>query len=242
MSNLFGFSTETAAGGGDFMPVCKYDARSGRLFRIDRVNTGNGFQSEPVDITSIFKAVVDFENMQVGWIDFPVGSAPSFVLVPFADFTAGKIALPQKPSEKHKNGLRFTLKLGKACGGDKPLREMAGTAKAFLSGVEEVCQEYIKTKAQYAGQLPVLELVSTMPVKSGSGQASSTNYRPKFRISGWAPRPADLVAKPVPIAGAPVEHLPAPTAAPSTGATVVPPNVMQGVPAPAVQMADDDFG
>ena len=91
MSNLFGFSTETSAGGGDFTPVCKYDARSGRLFRIDRVNTGNGFQSEPVDITSIFKAVVDFENMQVGWIDFPTGSAPSFVLVPFADFMAGKI-------------------------------------------------------------------------------------------------------------------------------------------------------
>ena len=238
MSNLFGFSTETSAGGGDFTPVCKYDARSGRLFRIDRVNTGNGFQSEQVDITSIFKAVVDFENMQVGWIDFPVGSAPSFVLVPFADFMAGKIALPAKPSDKHKNGLRFTLKLGKACGGDKPLREMAGTAKAFLSGVEEVCQEYLKTKAQYAGQLPVLELASTLPVKSGSGQTTSTNYRPKFRISGWAPRPVDLVATPVPLAGSPVEPLP--QTAPATGATVVPPNVMKGVPAP--QMADDDFG
>ncbi len=240
MSNLFGFSTETSAGGSDFMPICKYDARSGRLFRMERVNTGNGFVSEQVDITSTFKAVVDFENMSVGWIDFPLGSAPSFVLVPFFDFLAGKIALPQQPSTKHKNGLRFTMKLGKDCGGERPVREMAGTAKAFLSGVEEVCQEYLKQRDLHKGQLPVLVLFSTLPVKTGSGQTTSTNYRPKFMINGWVNRPADLVAMPVPLAGAPVEHLP--ITPPATGSTVVPPNVMRGVPAPATQMADDDFG
>ena len=36
MSNVFGFSTEPSAGG-DFTPIIKYDARAGRIFRVDRV-------------------------------------------------------------------------------------------------------------------------------------------------------------------------------------------------------------
>ena len=50
----------------------------GGVFRIDRLDTGNGFENNPVDITAIFKAIVDFDNVEVGWMDFPVGSAPSF--------------------------------------------------------------------------------------------------------------------------------------------------------------------
>ena len=79
--SVFGFSTEPSQGG-DFTPIIKYDARAGRIFRVDRVQTTNGFESEQVDITQIFKAVVDFENIQCGWIDFPANSAPSFVLNP----------------------------------------------------------------------------------------------------------------------------------------------------------------
>ena len=69
--NVFGFSTEMS-GGGDFTPIVKYDSRAGRIFRVDRVQTNDGFVSDPVDITQGFKAVFDFENIEVGWIDFPV--------------------------------------------------------------------------------------------------------------------------------------------------------------------------
>lgn len=226
-ANVFGFSTEpgTAA---DFTPICKYDARAGRIFRVDRLDTGNGFESNPVDITQIFKAVVDFENIQCGWIDFPVGSAPSFALAPMGT------KLPDRPSAKHKNGIRFLLKLNKACGGDKPVRELAGTSKAFLQGIEELYAEYDREKAKYPNKLPVIVLVSTTPIKSGSGQNVSTNYRPKFRIDGWAPRPEDLVhirettsTTPPPSSGT----------APSTGSTIAPPPG-----ASTTTTADDDFG
>jgi hypothetical protein len=234
--SVFGFSTEPSAGG-DFTPIVKFDARAGRVFRVDREQTADGFVSNPVDITQIFKAVVDFENVETGWMDFPPGSAPSFVLVQLNELSNGK-SLPERPSPRHKNGIRFLLKLNKACGGDKPVREMAGTAKTFLAGVEEVYNEYLRERAKYPGQLPVVELASTMPVKSGSGAQQSTNYRPVFKISGWAQRPADLVyLRP---STAPVEPLkPTP---PATGAqTVPPPNVMrQNGSQP--QMADDDFG
>jgi len=231
----FGFSTEPSAGG-DFTPICKYDARAGRVFRVDREQAGDGFVSNPVDITAIFKAVVDFENVETGWMDFLPGSAPSFALVSLADLTSGKITLPDRPGPKHKNGIRFLLKRNKACGGDKPVRELAGTSKAFLGGVEEVFTEYERTRAQYPGQLPVIELASTTPVKSGSGSTQSTNYRPTFRISGWAKRPEDLIyLRP---SAAPVEPLK--QTPPATGGQTVPPPNKMRVEQP--QMADDDFG
>jgi hypothetical protein len=226
--SVFGFSTEPSAGG-DFTPICKYDARAGRIFRVDRLDTGSGFESNPVDITPIFKAVVDFENVECGWIDFPAGSAPSFALAPMGS------RLPDRPSAKHKNGIRFLLKLNKTCGGDKPVRELAGTSKAFLQGIEELYAEYDREKAKYPKKLPVITLVSTTPVKSGSGQNISTNYRPTFKIDGWAVRPEDLVHIPPATNGA----APAGATAPSTGSTIAPP---PGGATTATTADDDDFG
>jgi hypothetical protein len=225
--SVFGFSTEPSTGG-DFMPIVKYDARAGRLFRMDRVDTGNGFTNDAVDITSNFKAIVDFENIEVGWIDFPAGSAPNFSLVPMGN------QLPDRPSPRHKNGIRFILKLAKDCGGAKPIREIAGTSKAFLSGVEEVYSAYQAEKAANAGKLPVIVLEKTTPIKSGSGEKQSTNYRPSFKISGWAPR-GDLIFEPK---GHPQQSTNSQQSSPpATGSTKV------EAPAKQAEMADaDDFG
>jgi hypothetical protein len=223
--SVFGFSTEPSTGG-DFLPIVKYDARAGRFFRMDRVDTGNGFGNDAVDITSSFKAMVDFENVEVGWINFPAGSAPHFALVPMGT------QLPSKPSEFHKNGIRFMLKLGKDCGGDKPIREIAGTSKAFLSGIEAAFTAYQAQKAANPGKLPVLTLEKTTPIKSGSGDRQSTNYQPTFKISGWAPR-GDLEFQPK-VWAAPLQVAATP---PSTGSTVVAPPK-----AAAPEMADADFG
>lgn len=212
--SVFGFSTAPSAGG-DFMPIVKYDARAGRIFRMDRVDSGNGFTNDPVDITSNFKAMVDFENIEVGWIDFPAGSAPSFSLVPMGT------ALPDRPSAKHKNGVRFVLKLAKDCGGDKPIREIAGTSKAFLSGIEAVYTAYSQMKGENPGKLPVIVLEKTTPIKSGSGEKQSTNYQPTFRIAGWAPR-GDLVFQPKTGDATPSAQAAAKTP-PETGSTRVEP-------------------
>jgi hypothetical protein len=222
-ANVFGFSTEPSTAA-DFTPIVKYDARAGRMFRVDRLDTGNGFENNPVDITQGFKAIFDFENVEVGWLNFTPGAAPDLRLV-----AMGK-QLPDRPSPTHKNGIRLLVKLTKACGGDKPVREIAGTSKAFLSGVEAVYAEYAKEKAKYPGQLPVLVLEKTTPVKSGSGERQSTNYHPTFRIDGWMPRPADLIH-------IRKEQAPPAATAPSTGSTAVPP------PGAAASTADDnDFG
>jgi hypothetical protein len=228
----FGFSTETSAGG-DFTPIVKYDARSGRMFRIDRIQGVDGFDNDPIDITATFKACFDLEGVETGWMLFAPGTPPSLKLIPLAVLDAGG-TYPEKPTPDHKPGVRFMLKLSPKCGGDKPVREIAGQSKAFLQAVEELYAQYEREKPQHPGDLPVVELVRTVPVKS----AQSTNYKPEFRISGWAKRPADLTPREP--SRAPVEPLR--MTPPATGAqTVPPPNVMR-TQAPAPQMADDDFG
>ena len=71
-----GFNLESNSGGGNFLPICKFDARSGRMFRRDRDNGEN----VDVDITKTFKAVIDFENLEVGFINFNTGGAPHFAM------------------------------------------------------------------------------------------------------------------------------------------------------------------
>ena len=226
--SVFGFST-AASTGEDFTPIIKYDARAGRIFRMDSVqNSSGGFSKDAVDITSSFKAIVDFENVEVGWINFPAGSAPDFALVKMGT------QLPDRPSPNHKNGVRVLLKLAKDCGGAKPIRELAGTSKAFLSGIEAAYNAYLSEKGANPGKLPVLALEKTTPIKSGSGEKTSTNYQPTFKIAGWAPR-GDLVFQPK---GEAAPATAPASSAPSTGSTRVEPPKAAAEP----ELETSDFG
>ncbi len=55
---------------GDIIPFVKYDARAGRFFRNDRTETNGAYSNNAVDITSNFKAVMDLENLEVGYLLF----------------------------------------------------------------------------------------------------------------------------------------------------------------------------
>lgn len=184
MSNVFGFSTAPSQGG-DFLPVLRYDARAGRFFRVDRLDQGQGFQSVLTDITDNVKFIADFDNLEVGWINLQPGMPPSFALVPMGQ------RFPDRPTEQHKQGVRFLVKLTKECAGPdgKQIREVIGTARAFLAGVEAAYLEYQKYRDANKGKLPVLTMERAVPVKTGGGVATSTNYSPVFRLAAkWAPR------------------------------------------------------
>jgi hypothetical protein len=213
--SVFGFNTQ-GGGGGDFMPVVKYDARAGRIFRVDRENVGGQWTTEPTDITRSFKAVFDLANLETGWIDFNTGSAPAFALAKIGD------PLPGKPTPGAKNGIRVIVKLGKDCGGDKPIREMASSAKAFLQGMEDLYVAYQKEAAANPDKLPVVVLEDTLPIKSGSGDKQSTNYKPLFKIVSWTAR-GDLVWSPKNGAPTPIGPTVASAGAPDTGSTRVDP-------------------
>lgn len=209
-----GFTYST--GGGDFTAIMKYDARAGRMFREDRKqDAGGAWVKDSVDVTHNFKAVFDFENIEVGYINFPQGGAPDFCLVGLGD------PYPQRPTPNHAQGVRFMLKLAKDTAGDgAAIREIAGTSASFRMGVDELHNAYEAGKAANPGKLPIVALKSTLPVTSGSGAKKSTNYQPVFEIVGWAARPEDLVFAPKARTKQQAAQ-PAAATAPSTGSTPV---------------------
>lgn len=180
-----GISTEAGSSEG-FMGYVQYDAKAGRAFRPDRTQDSAGnWETNKVEITNEFVAVMDFENLKVGWIAYPAASAPIMHLVPLGQ------PLPPKPEgDKFKQGFQMILKLGKDCGGD--VRTFSHTAKAVLGPIDELHDAYVKGVKSNPGKLPIVKLVKTTPVTSGSGDKKSTAYHPTFEIVKWVDRPPEL--------------------------------------------------
>lgn len=179
-----GLQTESG-GGGDFADIIKYDARAGRMFRVDRTQGANGWETNNVEITNGFTFVPDLDNVQVGYALFAAGVAPSFTMVPLGD------PMPHKPSDQHKQGFKLMSKLGKDSGGD--LRELASCAKTVIGAISALHDEYTAGQAANPGKLPVVALTGSTPVVSTGQGKSSTNYAPVFQIVKWVDRPAELV-------------------------------------------------
>ena len=152
--------------GGDYLPVLKYDARAGRLFRMDRDEVTG--EQDPVDITEAFEAAVDFAHGEAGWCWFQAGQAPDFVMVPIGE------ALPPQPTKNHKQGVRLRLLLSsKAAGGKERLRELATTARSALAGLSALHDSWEAGHEANPGKVVVVRLASVKPVASSGGSRPS---------------------------------------------------------------------
>jgi len=216
-----GLNFSSGNGGGDIIPIVKYDARAGRLSKRDYV----GGQYVNTDITSNFMAVADFENIETGWLSFATGGAPDMAVARFGD------PIPAQPSADHKQGIRMLIQLSSKLDGS--VREMASNAKAFLRGVDALHTAYLEGVKQNPGKLPVITLKDTVASTTGEGARKSTNYIPNFEIVKWVDRPEKLVYTPKARAAAPAVSSP-----PATGSEKF------AAPAPAATTVDDedDFG
>jgi hypothetical protein len=172
----------------NFLPLCKYDARTGTFYLQDRVQVDSNWQTTQRDVTDNFRAAFDLENLQVGWLRFPKGSAPECRLVPVGE-DAG-----DAPSDDWREGLRVLLKMSPALGGD--VRELMSTALSLWNGIDTLHDEYLAGAADHSGELPMVVLSEVRQTKSRSG----TNYTPVFEIADWIQRPADL-SGPMPRSG-----------------------------------------
>jgi hypothetical protein len=178
----------STADAGHRQPIIKYDARAGRLFRVDRSDDSGRWESNPVEITSVFQAVFDLENIETGWLHFPTGGAPDIRTVKIGS------ALPDRPTDKHRTGYRLMMLLGKQAGGD--VREMAANAAVSITGMDLLHDAYMASPDMKQGLLPVVRLSGTVPVvttgKNNGQPVSSTNYQPVWQIVKWVPRPVEL--------------------------------------------------
>jgi hypothetical protein len=197
-------------GGGEIQPYVNYDAKAGRMFRVDRSQDGSGaWLTDKVEITNTVQMVMDLANIKVGWINYTAqGPVRKLVVI-------GKEPIPPRPDDKNaegkfafKQGFEVQLLLDKASGGGAP-RVFGSAAMSVIEAMDALHDTYSGAAESKAGKLPIVKIARVQPIKAGQ----STNYKPEFAIVGWVDRPAALV-EPV-VAAAPA------AVAPSTGSTVV---------------------
>lgn len=226
-----GLSTGSA-GGGEIQPFVKYDAKAGRLFRVDRAQGSDGaWATNNVEITNVAQMVIDLSNIRVGWINY-TSQGPVRRLV-----VLGKEPLPARPDDKDtqgklvfKQGFEVDLMLNKDAGGG-PVRLLGSTAGCVIEAMDALHDAYSNAAEAKAGKLPIVKITDVQPVKSGQ----ATNYKPTFSIINWIDRPAAF-------AGATKAASAQANTPPATGSTVVPPPP-QFVPQQAPAMAGaQDFG
>jgi hypothetical protein len=171
----------------EYTGLTRFDARGGVMNRVDRKqdDTGN-WSNDLVDITGSFEAVVDMEGLETGWINLTTGVAPDFRMVPL-----GAKAEPC-PGDAFKEGFRLRMKLLNGAGDD--VREFSSTSKAVWKSVDELHDAYLAGRDSHPAELPVVMIKEVVQVRT----ASSTNYRPIFRIARWGRRPAELAVSPTP--------------------------------------------
>lgn len=203
---------QTSSNGGDFLPTVRYDARAGRLFKIERAQGANGWESTPVDITNPAPMfAIDMGTIDVGWVHFSA-TGPNFVMVPLGQ------PLPAQPSKDHKQGFRVKLS-GRVLDG---VRELSATAKCVLASMDDLHTRYEAAPEAATGKIPVVKLAGTTAVVTKGPQGNTTAYAPVFEIVQWTERSPEMGERTVPAPGAlppkaaqPSNHVPPPTARPA---------------------------
>jgi len=85
--------------GGDIKPFIKYDAKAGRLFRVDRVQQNDGtYATDTVEITDTAQMAIDLANIRVGWINYTTQGPVRRLVV------LGKEPIPPRPEDKNAEG------------------------------------------------------------------------------------------------------------------------------------------
>ncbi|HJU20606.1 MAG TPA: hypothetical protein VJ770_29505 [Stellaceae bacterium] len=180
---------------GDFADVIKYDARAGRLFRID-YDPGTK-DKEAVDITSPPPSfAIDFGSLEVGYAKY-TSQGPSYVMVPVGQ------PLPEQPAEAERDeNAKLTFRpafrvrlYGKRLDG---LREWSSTASCVLEALDDLYQRSQAAPEAAAGQIPVVELTRTIPITSGKGARANTVYAPVLTVVGWTDRVSAMGEQTVP--------------------------------------------
>lgn len=213
-----------SSGGGEIIPRIQYDARAGRLHRIDRSQGADGWESTPTEIDFPAQMVFDMDTIEVGWILIGNG-AVDFKMVPLGE------SMPPKPTDQHKQGFRVRVYSQKLLAG---VRIWNGTAKCVISAVDQLHNQYVEQQPSNRGKVPVVEWRKPIAIKSGSGANTSTNYQPVLTIVKWIDRPQDFAA--------PAAANTQPAAQPaSTGSGHVPPPNTAPQPAAAAQAAGAEF-
>ena len=163
-----------------FDPVFKFNAKEGKLIRVDRIEGDNGWESKEIEIASgSFTAIMDLDHVQVGWIAYTT-TGPDMRLVDIDE------DIGDRPSDAFKEGFRLRIKLQNGAGDD--IRELSSTAIGLWNSIDELHSEFVETRSKHKGKLPLVGIAEIARVITKNG----VTYRPIFTINKWVARPGDL--------------------------------------------------
>jgi hypothetical protein len=158
---------------GVFSPRHEFNAKSGRWTKVDR--TADGADIIKVDVTMTQPVFAwDIASIEVGWINFQAGLAPSFSMVAYGQ------EMPARPDRNHKAGFRSKIWDGQAT----TSREFASTAGVTVAAIEALWDEITAAPEAAAGQVPVLRAVDVTTIPSAKG----VNFAPVFALLQWIDR------------------------------------------------------
>jgi hypothetical protein len=164
----------------NIIPALKVNAREGKVTCKDRVFHEGAWSNKDRDITDMFAAIMDLENMQVGWVLIQTGKSPDLAMA-----SIGK-PRPERPSDQHKLGIQLRMLLAEECGGD--LRELLNTSVAVWDAVDELHNQYLAEAPKHPGQLPKVRIARWVKRQTGQGPSMV----PVFQIVGWVERPWEI--------------------------------------------------
>ncbi len=211
---------------GDLLPIITWDARAGRMFKVERTQGANGWESNKIDVTAEKPTfMVDFGGITVGWVAF-LATGPDFQMVPLGG------TLPARPSAEHKQGFRMRVFSPKFFNG---VREFSSSAKSLLGSIDNLHSTFLAAPEAAAGQMPVVRLDGATPIVTKGPTGNVTSYAPILTVVSWADRVEEFGERTVsaPTAGArlapnaaqapPSKHVPPPVTTPAaSGGGAVP--------------------
>ena len=173
---------------GQFLSHVRYDARAGKMFKMDKRADGG---SDAVELPPGTRFAVDLGTFEAGYVAF-TAQGPVRHMVPYTTDTA----LPPRPADLDSEGKPmfrpgfWTKICGTAVYG---AREWFSNAAVLLGAMDDFWTTATASAEAAAGQIPLIAITGTVPVKSGSGARTSTNYAPVIQIVGWVDRPEALL-------------------------------------------------
>jgi hypothetical protein len=173
-------------GGSKFLPVVKFDAKSGDFIAVNREPQADGtWEKTEAEIELPVKAVADFAGLQVGWVAF----APTYSS---AMAPAGE-KMPMKPSQDHKQAVSLKLFFK-----EHGLREFTPTSKTVLRVIDQLHDQFLQQADDHKGKMPVVEFQGTETVKISTPQGELRFKAPTCRIAGWVDAPPAFAEAPKP--------------------------------------------
>lgn len=176
-----GMNFDTSGTGRKFLPIVKFDAKSGDMMIVNREPQSDGtWEKTEIELKFPTHAVCDFANIEIGWIGY-VDNKFDYVMA-----KAGE-KMPACPSSEHKQGVRLRMFFK-----DHGLREFSHTSKNVLRVIDAIHTQAEGEAAANPGKMPVITITGTETIKMQTKQGELRFKVPAMEIAKWVDVPAEM--------------------------------------------------